>query len=228
MEANRPAEIKNNKEEIPLQFYQERFPEINPEKRAEELGLTYTKDSGAAEDSSASENAKCGGSFSVRMLNTDYQVRWPEGTVTSDDPGALAVQKIQGQIMLLRYIMEGKTVLSTGGYKTFREMPWGEVYIKPFTGRCLTRSAYKFGTNLAGFRKGSEAIGGAALHHGDAGYEFDFIEPYKLQIFVWEGDDEFPPNAQILYSDNFATGFSAEDCVVAAELTITAISGKMK
>ena len=124
--------------------------------------------------------------------------------------------------------MEGKTVLSTGGYKTFREMPWGEVYIKPFTGRCLTRSAYKFGTNIAGFRRGSEAIGGQEMHHGDAGYEFDFIEPYKLQIFVWEGDDEFPPNAQILYSDNFATGFSAEDCVVAAELTITAISGRMK
>ena len=212
MEANRPAEIKNNKEEIPLQFYLERFSAIDPAKRAEELGIEYTAD----------------GFFKIRMLNTDYQVRWPEGAVTSDDPDALAVKKIQGQIMLLRYIMEGKSVLSAGGYMTFREMPWGEVYIKPFTGRCLTRSAYKFGTNVAGFIKGSEAIGGVKVNHGDAAYEFDFIGPYKLQILVWEGDEEFPPNAQILYTNNFATGFSAEDCVVAAELTITAISGKMK
>ena len=231
MEANRPTEIKNNKEEVPLQFYLERFPAIDPAARAEELGLRFVK---AAETADAESRdvqepgAAASGFFEVRMLNTDYKVYWPDGTVTSDDPNALAVNKIQGQIMLLRYIMEGKTVLSTGGYKTFREMPWGEVYIKPFTGRCLTRSAYKFGTNIAGFRRGSEAIGGQEMHHGDAGYEFDFIEPYKLQIFVWEGDDEFPPNAQILYSDNFATGFSAEDCVVAAELTITAISGRMK
>ncbi|MBQ6469085.1 MAG: DUF3786 domain-containing protein [Lachnospiraceae bacterium] len=215
MEANRPAEIKNNKEEVPLQFYLERFPAIDPAKRADELGLVYLgTDAG-------------NGIFRIRMLNTDYEVHWPDGTVTSEDPEALAVKKIQGQIMLLRYIMEGKPVLSTGGYKTFREMPWGEVYIKPFTGRCLTRSAYKFGTNIAGFKRGSEAVGGEARQHGDAGYEFDFIGPYKLQIFVWEGDDEFPPSAQILYSDNFASGLSAEDCVVAAELAITAVSGKM-
>ncbi|MBE5997827.1 MAG: DUF3786 domain-containing protein [Lachnospiraceae bacterium] len=216
MEANRPAEIKNNKEEIPLQFYLERFPAIDPVKRAEELGIIY-------QETEAGKN----GTFKIRMLYTDYEVRWPEGTVTSEDPEALAVKRIQGQIMLLRYIMEGKSVLSSGSYMTFREMPWGEVYIKPFTGRCLTRSAYKFGTNAAGFRRGSEAVGGAAVNHGDAAYEFDFIGPYKLQILIWEGDDEFPPNAQILYSDNFATGFSAEDCVVAAELTITAISEKM-
>ena len=29
---------------------------------------------------------------------------------------------------------------SSGTFLTYREMPWGEVYIKPFTGRCLTRA----------------------------------------------------------------------------------------
>ena len=226
MEPNRPAEIKNNKEEIPLQFYLERFPAIDPVKRAEELGLIYTGSD--SEEKKTGSVPSEGGIFRIRMLNTDYEVHWPDGTVTSENPDALAVKRIQGQIMLLRYIMEGKSILSNGGYRTFREMPWGEVYIKPFTGRCLMRSAFKFGTNLAGFRRGSEAIGGEERKHGDAGYEFDFIGPYRLQIFVWQGDDEFPPNAQILYSDNFASGFSAEDCVVAAELAITAVSGKMK
>ena len=34
----------------------------------------------------------------------------------------------------------------------------------------------------------------------------------------WEGDEEFPPSAQILYSDNFQFGFHAEDMVVAGDL----------
>ena len=210
MDQNRPAEIANNKEEVPLQFYLERFPMIDPEERAEQLGVPF-------------EN----GAFTVTMLGVTYRIAWPTGEVSSEDPEAIAVRKIPGQIMLLRYLMEGSNALGTGAYKTFREMPWGEVYIKPFTGRCLMRSAFKFGTNLAGFRKGAENSGGTALSHGDAGYSFPFIGPYELQIFVWEGDDEFPPSSQILYSDNFAAGFSAEDCVVAAELMIGTIAAHM-
>ena len=44
---------------------------------------------------------------------------------------------------------------------------------------------------------------------------------------VWAGDDEFPPNSQILYTDNFASGFAAEDRVVAGDLLITAIKMQM-
>ena len=48
-----------------------------------------------------------------------------------------------------------------------------------------------------------------------------------MQILVWEGDDEFPPNAQILYSDNFADGFAAEDRVVAGDILIATIKSYM-
>ena len=48
-----------------------------------------------------------------------------------------------------------------------------------------------------------------------------------MQILVWEGDDEFPPNAQVLYSDNFAQGFAAEDRVVAGDILISTIKSYM-
>ena len=48
-----------------------------------------------------------------------------------------------------------------------------------------------------------------------------------MQILVWEGDDEFPPNAQIIYSDNFADGFAAEDRVVAGDILISTIKSFM-
>jgi hypothetical protein len=47
-----------------------------------------------------------------------------------------------------------------------------------------------------------------------------------MRILVWAGDDEFPPSAQVLYSDNFIT-FAAEDRVVAGDILITAIKGNM-
>ena len=44
-----------------------------------------------------------------------------------------------------------------------------------------------------------------------------------MQIMVYAGDDEFPPSSQVLYSDNFEIGFSAEDRVVAGDILISSI-----
>ena len=63
--------------------------------------------------------------------------------------------------------------------------------------------------------------------HGDAGYQFDFLGGYRMQIMVYAGDDEFPPSAQVLYSDNFESGFAAEDRVVAGDLLITSIKKEL-
>ena len=131
------------------------------------------------------------------------------------------------QTFLLRYLLEGKQVQWKGTWKTFREMPWGELYIKPYTGRVLTRAAFTFGTRIGAFKAACEKMGAQKVNHGDAGYEFTLIGGYAMQIIVWEGDEEFPPNAQVLYSDNFEQGFAPEDRVVAGDILITAIKGNM-
>jgi len=128
---------------------------------------------------------------------------------------------------LLRWLLEGQEVPCQVNWLTFREMPWGELYIKPYTGRVLTRAAFTFGTRVAAFRAACEKLGATPVAHGDAGYEFAFLEGYRMRILVWEGDDEFPPNAQVLYSDNFAAGVAAEDRVVAGDLLITHIKAAM-
>ena len=97
----------------------------------------------------------------------------------------------------------------------------------PYTGRVLTRAAFTFGTRLAAFRAAAEKMGASPVAHGDAGYQFELIGGYKMQILAWEGDEEFPPNAQVLYSDNFAEGFAAEDRVVAGDILITTIKANM-
>ena len=80
---------------------------------------------------------------------------------------------------------------------------------------------------FSSFRAAAEKMGALPVKHGDAGFEFNLIGNYKMRFLVWEGDDEFPPNAQVLYSDNFAEGFAAEDRVVAGDILITTIKSNM-
>ena len=197
-------QIENNKEQVPFEYYEGLFKNIDPTEVTARL----------------QDVAWDGKAFTVKLLNTAYTISWPEYSIA---PATV----LPVQTFLLRYLLEAKTVAWGGAWKTFREMPWGELYIKPYTGRVLTRAAFTFGTRVAAFCKGAEALGGIAVANGDAGYEFTLIGDYRMRILVWEGDDEFPPNAQVLYSDNFESGFAAEDRVVAGDILITQIKVNM-
>ncbi len=202
-------QIENHKEEVPFAHYEEKFRALDPASVAERLKDVRWD----------------GKEFAVNLLGRDFAISHPEYAIRALDGGKLPPLPVQ--TFLLRYLLESKDVSWAGQWKTFREMPWGEMYIKPYTGRVLTRAAFTFGTRVAAFKAAAEKMGAEAVKHGDAGYRFDLIGGYQMQILVWEGDDEFPPNAQVLYSDNFAEGFAAEDRVVAGDILISTIKANM-
>ena len=203
-------QVQNNKEEVPFAHYEEKFASLDPQEAAARCGVPF-------------EN----GRFTVTLLGTAYQIAWPKYAISSEDEAAFARKSLPCQTFLLRFLLEGRRAEPYSAFKTFREMPWGEMYIQPYTGRCLTRAAFTFGTRVAKFRAACEKMGAQALEHGDAGFQLELLPGYAMQIMVWEGDDEFAPTAQILYSGNFETGFAAEDRVVAGDILISAIKAQM-
>ena len=205
-------QIENHKEEVPFSHYEGLFAALVPEEAVARLGVKWD-----------------GKEFYMNLLGREFAISHPVYAVreVGSAPSDKVSLPLPTQTFLLRYLLEAKAVSWAGEWKTFREMPWGELYIKPYTGRVLTRAAFTFGTRLAAFQKGAQALGGVALKNGDAGYEFTLIGGYKMRILVWEGDDEFPPNAQVLYSDNFETGFAPEDRVVAGDILISCIKAAM-
>ena len=202
-------QVENHKEEVPFAHYEEKFRELSPVDVTERLSAVKWD----------------GKAFTVKLLGQEFAITHPAYAITATDGGPLP--PLPTHTVLLRYLLEGKDTPWNGAWKTFREMPWGELYIKPYTGRVLTRAAFTFGFKLAKFAAACEKLGGRKLSHGDAGYEFDVFGPFKMQLLMWEGDDEFPPNAQVLYTENFADCFAAEDRVVAGDILITQIKASM-
>ena len=202
-------QVENHKEEAPFAHYAELFRSLNP----------------AAVTARLSDVRWDGKEFSLGLLGRAFAIVHPDYAIRALDGGALP--PLPSQTFLLRYLLESKDVVWQGQWKTFREMPWGEMYIKPYTGRVLTRAAFTFGTRVEAFRAACEKMGAVSLNRGDAGYLFDFLDGYQMQILTWAGDEEFPPNAQVLYSDNFSEGFAAEDRVVAGDILISTIKSRM-
>ena len=196
-------QVENHKEEVPFEYYAELFAKADAGEMAARTGTKFD-----------------GEKFYVNLLGVEYAIAHPSAECI---PGAA----LPVQTFLLRWLLEGTKISWQGNWKTFREMPWGELYIKPYTGRVLTRAAFTFGTRIGQFRAACEKMGAVELRHGDAGYQLELLPGMFMQIMAWEGDEEFPPNAQVLYSDNFETAFAPEDRVVAGDILITAIKGNM-
>ncbi len=201
-------QIENHKEEVPFAHYEAQFRSLDAAEAAARTGVKWD-----------------GEEFYVNLLGREFGISHPDYAIRALDEGS--IPPLPTQTFLLRYLLEGKQTPWTGTWKTFREMPWGEMYIQPYTGRVLTRAAYTFSFTLDAFRAACEKMGAAKLPHGDAGYQFNLIGDYHIQILIWQGDEEFPPNAQVIYSDNFAAGFAAEDRVVAGDILISTIKGNM-
>ena len=201
-------QVENHKEEVPFAHYEERFSGLDALEAAERTGAKWD-----------------GKEFYVNLLGREFAISHPVYAIRATDGGAIPPLPVQ--TFLLRYLMESKQLGWAGEWKTFREMPWGEMYIKPYTGRVLTRAAFTFSFKLAAFCAACEKMGAVKLSHGDAGYQFQLVPGYHMQILIWQGDEEFPPNAQVLYSENFAQGFAAEDRVVAGDILISTIKANM-
>ena len=197
-------QIENHKEEVPFSHYEEKYKAIDPAEVTARLPFVGFD----------------GSAFTMELLGTAYTITWPAYSINP-------VPALPVQTFLLRRLLEGTAKDWLGTWKTFREMPWGEMYHKPYQGRVLSRAAFGFGFKLAAFAAACEKLGAKKLSHGDAGYEFEFFGPFRMQILLWAGDDEFPPNAQVLYTDNFADCFAAEDRVVAGDILISHIKSAM-
>jgi len=204
--------VENHKEMVPFEHYVGLFEKLDPVEAAQRCGVKYDAERQV---------------FTIRLLYVDYEVSWPKFAIASADPKGIALKSLPAQMLIIRFLLEGCASVGTGAFLTYREMPWGDVYLKPFTGRCITRAAFTFGTRLAAFTAALDGTKAIRMNNGDASYQLEIMPGYEVRIIVWEGDEEFPPNAQILYSDNFAEGFAAEDRVVAGDILISTVKTNM-
>jgi len=199
-----PVYGKNNMEELPLEYYLEKYKAADPAEMAARCGLVYDEETGT---------------ITMELLGYIYAVTHPDFTIVG--PTTLTNKE---RILFLRYLLDGSHTSPAGEYLTYREFPWGEVYLKQFDGRCIKRFAFSYGFKPDLLKKVMEAMGAKKLERSDVGYEITLMQDLTMQFLLWLGDDEFPPNAQILFSDNFRYAFTAEDMANIGDIVI----GRMK
>lgn len=200
------ANMVNNKTGVPLEHYRQIYRAHVPEDMALCCGLEYAE--------------SC---FSLVLLQRQVKLSFPGGFAIDADAGSELDET--ATILLLRYLTEGSKVDSSGRFLAYTEMPWGSTYSQQFAGRCVKRLAFSFGNDLGRFRRACEALGAVSVSGADAAYDVPFMENLTVRLLLWLPDDEFPPSAQVLFSDNFPMAFTAEDMAYVMDILIDRLKG---
>lgn len=207
---------KDSKERLPWEHYLSQYQESDPKEIAARLGISYD------------EEQKY---FTLKFLGTVYQISWPDFQVSheADDMGFYPLETMTyARTLTIRFLLNGAEASGTGKFKTYREMPWGEVYLRQFDGRCIKRLAFSYGNRIKDFQAIMEHMHCVPVKHGDIAYQLEIFPDYLVQMILWEGDDEFPPSSQILFSDNFSISFQAEDMAVMGDVIIGSLKSFAK
>ena len=149
--------------------------------------------------------------FRIPFLDQMYLVSFPEMAFKREDEKNEKEIPIQEQVLILHYMMgEGPTAPS-GQWVSYREIPGASFYYSAFVKRAVNPLKNVFGQNIAGFKKVSQLLGGEKVEPGDASFEFGVFPRVPLQLIVWEGDEEFPAEANILFKSGVEQILSPED-----------------
>ncbi len=200
-------EVINNKTENPLKYYRSKTEEFDP--------YDLSRKSGVAFD---------GKLFHLTIMNRPVSLQWPELICHYEDDGTETASAFI--ILMSRLVMYGVLSEGSGKMLSYMEIPWGAHYYKAFKGRCLDRLAGTYGHNAKKLAEDGRSFGAREVSGGDCTIEFEYIPGLTVRATVWEGDEEFPANSQILFSDSFLLAFSAEEIAVVGDTFMNALKGR--
>jgi len=157
--------------------------------------------------------------FQVSFLNRTYQVGYPDFEFKDlADPEAEV--PIQEQVLIMHYMSAMQSIKPAGNWIAYREIPGASFYFSAFVKRAIDPLKKVFGKNTVAFITAAEKLNAKTIDIGDAGFEFQVFPKVCLQMIIYEGDDEFEPEASILFDSTAGEFLSPEDAAWLAGMVV--------
>lgn len=196
------------------------LPSENPYHQAYQLAcetLRNTDIKERSEKSGAILEAGKNGNYLIKLtfLNRLCQIRFPaiEVTYQESDEGV----PLWSKILILHYLIKSKGYPLAGEWINFRQVPGGSSYYPAFVKRSQGPLLDFFKNRLQLLDKAAQALGGEKTHYGDRAVIIPTLPRVPIVLVFWSGDEEFQPQANILFDATIPTYLSTEDIAVLSQ-----------
>ncbi len=164
-----------------------------------------------------------GGTLALHVLSRQLMITWPQGEITAP-PGTKALS-LQEQGLIMHYLIQAKGFPLTENWITFREIPSGEFYYSAFVQRAKAPLVKTFGDRPDLLVELGLKMGGVKGTEGDVSLYFKAFPHVPVCLVLWAGDDEFPPDGNLLFDSSISKYLSAEDIAVLSGMVVYPLIG---
>jgi hypothetical protein len=146
------------------------------------------------------------------------RVVWPEVTVAPvAGDGELPLTE---QILILHYLQNTGGEEPEGVNIDFKQVPQGSFYWSAFVSRAKKPLLMTFGNSPDFYLQVASAMGGAPQPLGDAAAQFLAFPLVPITHVLWQGDEEFDPEASILFDTTIPGHLPTEDIAALAGASV--------
>jgi hypothetical protein len=154
----------------------------------------------------------------IPFLERSYNLSYPAFEFKDAQAPEIEVP-LQEQVLILHYLQGCRSMLR-GRWIAYREIQGAGFYWSAFVKRAIDPLKKVFGMNAEAFHQAAAKLKASEIKGTAAGYRIDVLPYAPLQLIVWEGDEEFPAEANILFDATIGEYLSPEDAAWLASLTV--------
>ncbi len=169
------------------------------------------------------EGLKAGDSFSVKFLADEYSVDCKARKVISLSCNICA--KDHAAILVLHYLASKIKGLPAPSkeWLSFKELAGGEQYYPAFRKRAIEPIIRKYGNNPLGILEVLDRLPAKKINEQDVAIVLDAFEGVPVLVKLFRADEEFGPDANVLFDSSISKIFCTEDIVVLAGLVASSL-----
>ncbi len=159
----------------------------------------------------------------VPYFGQERLIIWPEVNVTPmEGSGEISLTE---QILILHYLTNTSGEPLKGENIDFRQVPGGNFYWTAFVSRAKKPLLETFGSDPEFYLQVAAALGGSPQELGDASALFQAFPLVPVTHVLWRGDEEFAPDANILFDETITRHLPTEDIAALAGASVYRLMG---
>ena len=157
--------------------------------------------------------------ISIPFMNQDHLIRFEPGVdvilLTNGEP-----VPIPEKILILHYLLTARGESFQQNLITFRQVPEGPFYYSAFVKRALDPLAQTFSAEPQRLLECGSQLGAIPDELGDVSITLKPLPHVPVTLVIWGGDDELPPQANILFDDSIVSYLPTEDIAVLCSMIV--------
>jgi len=151
----------------------------------------------------------------IEYLNRSYVMAVPGMEISLKDNLAHCQDiDLTDRILMLHYLITARGTLPSGKLIGFGQLPGGCFEHGSFSREVLAPLLDRFGKEPERLAEAAGKLAGFRVNYGDVAVSVKAFPRVSVVIALWRGDDEFAPNASMVFDSTVTDYLSTEDMTV--------------